>query len=144
MTAVQISALCFALSVLPTAQQSTPPQVELDRAPVSSGRALDWKGKRLNEIVPPASVKRIVRTNSDNFGGAFDISQATFNALFAKLFSSPERADDCAVASKEWMLAEFRFWRAATNCFRPTLRGIECRSPLCFCAAAATVARVSR
>src|SRR5262249_39139011 len=64
-------------------------------------------GKRFNEIISAGSVQRIVRTtSSDNFTAASASAQEFYDALFANLFASNEKAGACAIGANEAVSAD--------------------------------------
>jgi hypothetical protein len=64
--------LWLSMSLRAVGQEPVVPRAELDfGSEIYNGRALAWKGRKLSEIIPVASVKRIVRTSGDNFEGSY-------------------------------------------------------------------------
>ena len=101
--AICLSAFLLALPVSPSPADA--PKVELD---FTSMGALDWEGKRFNEIVPADQIKRIVRLRESGFARGSDApgDQADYDALFVHLLDSTVPATGWALGGNEGTQAE--------------------------------------
>ena len=115
-----------ALALKAPAGDAPMPSVEVD---FTSMEALEWSGRRLAEIVPPDSIKRIILTQestwlSEQFRNATPAkTQSIYDALLAHFFASKEKAGNWQLGGNERTLAELMILTANGEMFRLEIVG---------------------
>jgi hypothetical protein len=88
------------------------PKVDLTFNRMQAG---DWSGKMLREIVPPKSLRKIIRSHERGYGSDFndgsrvacrEVVQKDYDDLVAHLFSSKEKATDFWLSAMERITLE--------------------------------------